>query len=557
MSKKASMPGPGYKKARPEERIQGLVLSITPKTGKHIKLNLNKYPGSALLRQQLLLAAADLTGPTGTWDSRWTINSARTAIRKLLDWCESLGVEDFAELTPGKWNEIRLELANLEAGGYRGVQTLYAHIRAILKQIPEVPAETKAAAQKRSGVETPARNLKNSYSVRDFQKIREAAWQVVSAAHSRVHENYLHAQQYRLNELQPEDDPVGHALAEVLRYGAPQSLDGYAALDAFRGPELSCTQFARERLFIRKNEMAAAAVLMCCLEGLNKSTLEYRTVPKREAGLADTEVALTLVDDKPRRSPRHRYSLTTLSRDPATAVTLIQEMTDPIRNHLAETDNPTDRLLVCAMTNSFYEGFNNLSRDLDWWPEDVPPLDFRRLRLTVVNHIRKEPVGHSRDTWVDEYRGMDADLRAHALRAASRAAEEYEAKAATFFTGKVVAESDEENDTVLGGCSDFSHHPDTGDECTDGFLMCLGCVNFVVSPRHLPFQVALLDALEEMSTLNLPNWEVKFALAYARQKALLGDGTIIPTAAVKEARRAVTSEHQNRVRALLGGRYRP
>ncbi len=53
-----------------------------------------------------------------------------------------------------------------------------------------------------------------------------------------------------------------------------------------------------------------------------------------------------------------------------------------------------------------------------------------------------------------------------------------------------------ELDTLASSCLDFEHHPDTGTECNVSFLTCLRCPNALVSERHLPALLALLDSLQ-------------------------------------------------------------
>jgi hypothetical protein len=45
------------------------------------------------------------------------------------------------------------------------------------------------------------------------------------------------------------------------------------------------------------------------------------------------------------------------------------------------------------------------------------------------------------------------------------------------------------------GCADHEHHPDTGKPCRASFLDCFHCGNCLVSAKHLPRLLALLDAL--------------------------------------------------------------
>lgn len=560
--KKASVPGPGYtRKASPGGRIDGLTLKVTPETGKPFTVNASNWPGSLKMRQQALDALARLTSATGSWSTTDTVRSGSSPIRALLRWSAEQGIEDFADLTPASWNEMQLHLAALEVSGQKGVHTVHSYMRAFVREVAEVPEATRRLTYRRIG--SPRQSeAKHSYRLEEFYRIREAAWATVEAAHERVWENYLHALQHEMNKLASEDDPAGQALLEILIHGRPSSREGFVAVGAVGASaadprlRLRITE-ANRMLFISAAEAEAAAVLICCLEGLNKSVIHRRQVPQGAASLGDEQIALTVIDDKPRRGPKRRYSVTTLTQNPAVAVQIISEMTEPVRDHLERVGYPTSSLLAFwGRQKGSREGIPRTA-DRSWWPEGVPILDFQRLRRTVTNHVRKEPIAHTADTWIAAYRGLDEDLRGHALRAASRAAEEYEVAASVFFKGKLQAESDASQDTVLGGCADFSHHPDSGTDCQDSFLNCLGCANVVITPRHLPFQVAMFDALEEISTLRLADWETKFAIPYARLKALLTDGSLIPVEAVKDARQAVTGEHIDRVRSLLGGRYRP
>ena len=79
-------------------------------------------------------------------------------------------------------------------------------------------------------------------------------------------------------------------------------------------------------------------------------------------------------------------------------------------------------------------------------------------------------------------------------------------------------------DTVATACvsNTTSPYSPAGDACTASFLLCLGCTNARVEPRHVPIQRVLRDRLEARRAEMLSvEWEDRFGTAHGRVVDLL------------------------------------
>jgi len=72
------------------------------------------------------------------------------------------------------------------------------------------------------------------------------------------------------------------------------------------------------------------------------------------------------------------------------------------------------------------------------------------------------------------------------------------------------------DDTAWTECVDHEHHPVTGKPCRASFLDCFHCGNCLISTKHLPRLLALLDALSlRRQQLSEPDWWQRYGPVWA------------------------------------------
>ena len=78
------------------------------------------------------------------------------------------------------------------------------------------------------------------------------------------------------------------------------------------------------------------------------------------------------------------------------------------------------------------------------------------------------------------------------------------------------ADAEGKGDTAWTECVDHEHHPGTGKPCRASFLDCFHCGNCLVSTKHLPRLLALLDALSvRRQQLSEPDWWHRYGPVWA------------------------------------------
>lgn len=558
----ARQPEPGY--VAPS-RVDGLrVTYVAEGASQESVIDLSTWDAPEQLKRDLALGIAHVVGPTGAWRSVETVRGSLGHVRKFVEFIGSLeGVHSAKDLTPGVWNEWRLHVQS--SGLYTEQMQFFALIKpaVVVRDAPQVPDETKEQTRRRIGSPPPSEGTR-PYPLEHFDEIQIAALQVLASAHARITKQYGTALRFERRTLHdPHTMTVGKALSETLTSGVPATVESCSHIDAVtstsdgRGGERLRPSHARARhhLFLTSDEALAAAVVIACVEGLNKNVIAQRKVPSNSASLGDAQPVYTVTDDKPRRGPKSRYSIRTLSMEKAQAMQLVIEATEPAREHLRRRNQPTDRLLVhWREGDSPSLGFRR--SEPSWWPPGIDSLNWMRIRETFVVHVSHEPNSHSRRVFENDYRNADPVIRAKALRDAAAGLARLAHDAEEKFQGTLVPESDPKNDTVLGGCADYEHEPSTGVKCRRSFLTCLECRNMRVSTRHLPFQLAVLDVLDQLGSAAFEAWAARFAGPYGHLKGFLHNRNYFSEAAIEDARTRITDEHRVRAADLIHGKYR-
>ena len=473
-------------------------------------------------------------------------------------------------------------------------------MRALLSEATTLPQTTRRAMRARAVKPRKRLPTNDAYTREEFTTIRNAANQRVNQALRRIEANTALLQRY-LDGDEPADAPsfriqgtrwtVGSLLAHLSRTGTmPSQYLAWAVSrrDCF---DLRGVTNPAQALFPSIDEVLNLMVLLVCERGFNLSVMNALAVDSFRASDPDTEEPVHTVGvDKPRRGTR-RYSTEILAGEAGKLWERAVTLTQPCRDALEAVGRPTDKLLVAHR-------HKNLTSDgpfrTEWTTAclgtssasrmaDGPTWTIRRLRLTeqVLNQTARQNTETESE---DIYRrpdpltadaasetitaGLnDAVAHAHAsihIRAMNageveQARQNPEAVAAILdvpvHTLKLLLSG--RLDTPTAACVDFFGSPfaaEAGQPCPASFFACFACGNAVITPRHLPRLVVLLDALDDVATVvTTSRWERDFAEHHARLRTVLT--TNATSAEIVHARSAARDEDREMVRRLLSRRF--
>lgn len=475
-------------------------------------------------------------------------------------------------------------------------------MRALLSESRTLPESTRRAM--RAKTTKPRKRLpkNDAYSRAEFNSIRRAASHRVNQALRRIESNAAVMRSYRAGAevpgrgvLRSQGTPwtPGSLLDHLSKVGMlPSPYLAYRTKlkGLFDLREVSNPAHA---LFPSIDEIYCLMVLLVCERGFNLGVMDNLTVLSFESSDRSTESPVHTVGiDKPRRGI-NRHSDEILAGEAGKLWDRAVELTQPCRDALVAMGTPTDKLLVAHRSKDL-EGRGPFRTD---WsnallagyrsgrtaPEDDAGqpirVSFQRLRLTeqlLSQHARQNSESVSEDI----YRRPDpatieaaaqtieqgqADAVGHALATvqvrAMTAAEVAEAKqnpaeaAARLgipdLTLKLLLAG--KLDTPTGACVDFFGSPfatDPGNPCPASFFACFACGNSVITPRHLPRLVALLDAFDDIATVvSVRRWESDYAQHYARLRSVITTNATEQETA--QARAAVTPAERDVIAQLV------
>ncbi|WP_299956982.1 hypothetical protein [uncultured Modestobacter sp.] len=558
----------------------GLKVTWTPEEpgAKPRIIDLTGWAGSERLRQQLARAFAVKTGTLGTWTSRSTVNDPMRWAKALTQWCEARGITSFADMQDSDWGAWKehLEETYPRSGYIAG--TVYT--RALLLDVPEVSKRTKWAMSRRVG-SVKAASSQATYSEPEFRALQRTARDALEAAHQRITQNYELALRDGEDDLSQEEQLKARVLSRMLT--GPDPADGEVA-DALGSPrDFSPSRHPDKKhaLFLSPEEVTAAAVLLTCLEGFNKSTLERQLIASDRPGAGETDVNVYAVPiDKKRRGRRRHFTSTYVDSGRGSsgyAYRLIAEATDPARAYLAVRGQHTDLLLISATRSGRQGGPRTLSTDVfsgvplggtngiryhsPWLPAGVN-VDYQKLHRTFQTRVERAPTHNTPRTHVEKYLALDDQAREEAWEVVRAGLAQAQTRAEARLVLLLSDEKDVEDainsgskDTATVACRDIHCHPVTGEECRANFLMCLTCTNAVATPRHLPRLCLIHQVLEDLrGALSDSAW-VRWSDDYVRLSAFLDDRVRMTPQRRKAALAEATEVDRTYVRALFAGEY--
>ncbi|NLE80560.1 MAG: hypothetical protein GX610_13430 [Rhodococcus sp.] len=594
MSASTSAALPPTKYARPSfADIAVRQVNFVDADGRSKVFDFSDVSAAPTLLDELVRAFASGVAPGGRWQSFATAEAAAGTVKHLARYLTEFHphVASLSDLNAEVWWAWRSEKD--KHARWPGQVTM---MRALLSEATTLPQSTRRAMRAKAVKPRKRLPANDAYTSEEFTAIRTAANQRVNQAVRRIESNTAVMQRY-LDGNEPPDAPsfrvqgtrwtVGSLLVHLSRTGMMPSQYLAWAVSQKSCFDLRGVTNPAQALFPSIDEVQCLMVLLVCERGFNLSVMNSLTVGSFRASDPDTEEPVHTVGvDKPRRGTR-RYSTEILAGEAGRLWERAVTLTQPCRDALDGMGCPTDKLLVAHRNK-------NLISDgpfrTEWMSACLgtsstgraasgPRWTFRRLRLTeqVLHQTARQNTETESE---DIYRrpdpltaeaasetittGLnDAVAHAHAsihVRAMStseveQARKNPEAVASALdvpvHTLKLLLAG--RLDTPTAACVDFFGSPfadEAGQPCPASFFACFACGNAVITPRHLPRLVVLLDALDDIAAVVTPSrWDRDFAEHYARLRTILT--TNATTAEIVQARSAARDEDREMVRRLL------
>ena len=535
--RRAVLPQKGWKSD--EEQADAVALKVTLRREDAVSYSfaLTLAAGPSLMRAQIVSAVASHCASESGWRRVSSVSHGKRGVSSWLRWIDEVNLQrpehpilELSQVTALDVVAFRRHLREdvsaftkrpLSASSARGFAVA---VNSVLLQSQELHQTTHNEVRKRIG-DAPRPLVRVArYSPDEFREIRNSARRVFSAAHHRIVTSVAEMEGHGAAEATGR----ANALREVLRTGVPSSNQGYRELHAFAYPNVSKSR-ARRWLFLTAEELLAAAVLIACRRGLNLAPMALAHRPyEHEKGVVQLDL------DKPRRGPDRFWPEIVPDEEPseldpgdATTLVMIEEATQPARDHLALVGAPTERLLVW-WSNSSRQPLLGLAkpRTAAWLPGGVI-LSFPRLRRSVPGKgVAKEPTDHDVVTYL-RYTRTDPIALAQQQLEGAKGIQDARDRARSELHIKILRNRDApaQNDAVIANCSNPEENPRTKTPCTLGFfsfLSCLECGNAATSVRLLPAQLATIYVLEQFrSSLDGKAWEQRFARSYYTLTAMV------------------------------------
>ncbi|MGW4591706.1 hypothetical protein ACWEKJ_30685 [Amycolatopsis thermoflava] len=551
----AAQPAAGWRPA-PRRSDDGLVRFVSEDGRQQRTFDTTTLPGSAGVREDLVAAFEAATGPLGTWKRQASANGLWTVVRKASRWLADNrpSLTGLADLSGADTRMMLLSMRQPNGDLPVGLA------RALFGYCPVVSDDVRGELARHASRNRQA--PRQPYTAQELRWITIAARTIVRRAKNRL--------------------TTGEALTDPNGDGDG---DGRAR-------------------FLTTGEAWSFAVLLAALTGLNSSVLYGLPACHTQAGSPD-EPGVALVDAvKHRRGPRSAMTLpltalpsplpsemppalrpaesdrrptAVLNTSLTTAFgvfTLLVRLTEPARRQVGTDrafvyDTGRDdaagrsRPLVDTAVRTSPEARRRwlaevLTGDADR-DEVLLGVSLDRLRKTYLEQHRR-PVAHTPATLAGYLRKM-RPVTEDGFHIVREALDEQVQAALARRQMTVDAHPDEpddntERDTILASCKDFQHSPlDGGNPCRQTFLSCLDCANARAFPRHLPFQLAVLDELKaRQTTVVVQQWITDLAGRVAQLGQIVGE---FEPAQREQARRQITNTHRHLARRLFTGDLDP
>jgi hypothetical protein len=545
-------------------------------------------PGNEQVREDLVVAFTEAVGPLGSYRRVSSANGLWTTIRKVSRWL----ADNRPSLTGLAGLTVPDARMMLNAMRLPNGELPVAYARALFGYCTTVGDDVI-----RELARQPGRNqdgeARQPYTEQEWRWISSALRGIVRRARARITAHHQLVVDYRAGVFdggpRAQRRCLGEVLDHYLRTGTlPESDAGSPSMTTrAAGEGVGRGRALKALVHLTAGETWAFAALLVGLTGLNSSTVFELPVPELRATSPD-EPGILLVDAiKHRRGPmaamtvplaalpnqlhppgsdrRPQRVLDTSLTTPFGVFTLLLELTASART-----------LTGSSLAFVFYNGKSDTQHNLvdgaaknspaqrRCWLREVltgdPVRDavllgthMNRLRRTHLERTRR-PVAHTPITFNRYLRGMETvrlenfqivreALDAQVDSALARRSMSVDTQEPALQTGQ---------DTVLGACVDFQHSPrDGGRPCRQTFLTCLDCTNARAFPRHLPFQLAVLDALNQRRDhVTVQQWVTELAGRVAQLEQIVDE---FEPAQREQARFQINDQHRHLAARLLAG----
>lgn len=553
---RAALPEGSY--ARPETlHIDGDRIVVTvfeERTGRKKDFRFHEFPVTRALAATFARGFARATGPGG---SRRTIASAVFLHGALRSYSRYLAAHadmpsSAAELRPAHLRELRFKRDR------QSYQELMA-LRVVLRADSSVPTGFRELLLSPLRA-VPHKQRVEAYSASEFRSIRRSMRAIVRGALTRVRAVEAELAALSSGALETERHVVLRSLGQT--GDVPRTADGLRLVPRSE-------TIARE-LLPSMREMAAAVVLLQCLTGHNIGTLLELTADHHRADDQRAESPMVLTDGRKPRRGRYRAELnlafdssdvweeTTAGDDdfasPAGVYRIILELGNRARRIAGSRwlfvglsgaggaqagCRPLAGLaahrggLIWSHAGKTHAGLNTMRIRRSYLEQRQRPVDHTPATLADT-YLSKDPASLASnqrvvaDALVDEMQRVQTAARVIALTPEQVAAASTDPEGVAEAVGVDVETLADllagRLDTVATACvsNTTSPYSPAGDACTASFLLCLGCTNARVEPRHVPIQRVLRDRLEARRAEMLSvEWEDRFGTAHGRVVDLL------------------------------------
>lgn len=555
-------------KVEPRRREDGLAFTYAADGRPAALCDLTAWSGSEALRCEAVEALTKMTDvDDGCWRAQATIDDGLMYVRLLLRWCEGQGIESFSQFTEAEFNVLNEQQEDERTRN--SYLTWAQYTRRFLQYVPELPAGLRMRARGRIGSPDDD-GTRTYYSAQQVRDLDRAATRVLAKARSRVTANLATVQRV-LNT--GEATPAEELLLSIWSGEFNSKRDGDRKRRLLAAPQPATGPVTVDHYFmLTQQEVVAAAALLVCRTGWNRSVVTNLTTGSWSASTgADEDIATVSLDKARRRSRRHSTNVL-VDNGPSSqgsAWRMVVEATEPTRLYLAERGISTDALLLRSAggrhaRDTLYKRVrvglptHHLGR-LDWLPADMV-LDFPVLRRTHQTIIDRSPTQNTFAVHVRSYLLKNPDVQDEMYAIAAEGQRGMVDRAEESLAVRLSAEYEVPDDILAGhkdtatmACKDINHHPITGLPCTENFLTCLMCDNAVATPRHLPRLVLLHSALEDLRGAVTESVWSERTDDYLRLTAFLFNSAQLNDDTYQRHLQAATKSDRQNVRDLLGG----
>lgn len=499
----AVLPPADFRRPSPLSSDGLVVTHITEKGMAKATYDFSTLDVDPSMQAELAEVMAVRVKPTGQWRAISTSDQAWQMLLVLTRFMASQQQppRSVSGITVALWKQWRLaQPQNTTGNRWARLSTAY------LIEHPALDPDVRREMSQR----LPRDQVKiTSYTDEEMRHIKATAAMVFRKAEQRIAANLAHLDLYRTGTFQDgsQDYLIGEALEVILATGDAPT---YPATDPSGAPVRRVTsRYQRalgggsaektwKRLFLTSQEASALALLIACQHGWNYTSISELNVPDDIPTATDKRIYRVELEKRRRRAPSVYETRSIEDHGSGSEGRLFTRgiaTTQPARQFRATNGQPTDRLLVWrAATMDWNNDPMSVIRtglrsddNRNWKRSMGLAINWKRIRKTSLVRHRRTPTQNTRDTYDETYVLSDqaaqedaAPIIVKGVRAAIRHAN------ATVLAAVINEDREAGGETATASCLDNLNSPfsESGSPCKASFLLCLGCSNAVIMPRH-------------------------------------------------------------------------